>query len=280
MRIKILAILIALVLPSEALAALFFGAATSDRVVMPTGAAINNLETVTYYGWFYHTQNSDLRRWFRKDTSPQSGNFKGLRTISLTKLNWTVVRATTNAEALTATGVLEVNKWLFIAVTFNSTDGPKVYKGTLTTPVAEVAYDVGYPQLGTGAIASDGNTLAIGNEQGATQAMVGRVAVFGAINRSLTLEELKILQFRPYPMSGTVGFWQLGYNGTGTQADWSGNMNNGTTTGVTVAPHVPLGMPFDYLEQDVYAKAPQNRFYAFVKESTQRVKMIIKSIFS
>ena len=60
-------------------------------------------------------------------------------------------------------------------------------------------------------------------------------------NTDLALAEIQRQQFRPHPLASTLVFCMLGYAGTGTQPDWSGNGNNGTVTGATVADHVPLG---------------------------------------
>ena len=59
-------------------------------------------------------------------------------------------------------------------------------------------------------------------------------------NRRLSLGELKTQQFAPHPVSETVLFVPLGFNGTGTQADWSGNGNNCKVTGATQSADVPI----------------------------------------
>ena len=38
----------------------------------------------------------------------------------------------------------------------------------------------------------------------------------------------------------------LGYNGTGTQPDWSGNANSCTVSGATLSNHAPIGAPFAF----------------------------------
>jgi hypothetical protein len=68
----------------------------------------------------------------------------------------------------------------------------------------------------------------------------GSLAWVGIWNTELTLAQIQALQFRRRVTSGCVGFWELGYNGTGTVPDWSGNANAGTNTSGTVTDHVPL----------------------------------------
>ena len=73
-----------------------------------------------------------------------------------------------------------------------------------------------------------------------SKAFPGSIALFGLLNRVASQQEIVSLQFNPRVVSGTKVFMPLGWNGTGTQPDLSGNGNSGTVTGATVAAHVPL----------------------------------------
>ena len=47
--------------------------------------------------------------------------------------------ATTNAVAQGAANTLIVGQWEFAVATYDETDGPRIFKGTLAMPVAEIA---------------------------------------------------------------------------------------------------------------------------------------------
>jgi hypothetical protein len=79
------------------------------------------------------------------------------------------------------------------------------------------------------------------NRAAADLSFVGRGAILALFNRVLLLPEIQAWQYRPRNLSGCVGFWRLGSNGTATQPDFSGNGNSGTVTGATVAEDPPLG---------------------------------------
>ena len=67
----------------------------------------------------------------------------------------------------------------------------------------------------------------------------------------MPLAQMQALQFNLHPTTNTLLLSHYGYNGTGTQPDWSGNGHNGTVTGATVADHVPMPPAFPYGDDDV-----------------------------
>ena len=107
--------------------------------------------------------------------------------------------------------------------------------------VVEVTY--GFRNVGAGASTADaGEVLTIGNTNGLNVSYQGDIGLFMMHNKRMTLGELRQQQFRTHPVSGTVVFNILGYNGTGTQPDLSGNFNSGAVTGASQTEHVPVRM--------------------------------------
>jgi len=84
-------------------------------------------------------------------------------------------------------------------------------------------------------------------------------------DRALSLGEIRSLQFHPRVLSGCVLYSHYGFNGTGTQPDWSGKGNSGTVTGATVSNHVPLGSPFGFDDPLPYIVTPSSVVPLFEK---------------
>jgi hypothetical protein len=161
-----------------------------------------------------------------------------------------VAQSTTHTEYQTDNANCAANKWWFIAADYDVGGASRhhIYRGDLTTAATECTYSVN--QDGSGTRASDASwPFVIGNRRQTgvwAVAYRGDIAWVGLWNRVLTLKEIIEQQFRPHKTSGCVLFTHLGFNGTGTQYDLSGNGNNGTVTGASVADHVPLTLPFGY----------------------------------
>jgi hypothetical protein len=225
--------------------ALTFGAATSDRVHVAASSSVNDLSAWTWVLWVYITTLTNFRHFFGKGSGvaggyrcyePGGGNNDQVRLD--------LARATTDLGVATDNADLTTNKWWCIAVTFDAGASAgelvHIYRGDLTAALTECTY--GTYGEGAGAVQSDaGEDIDIANNEAFGSALQGRVAIAALFNRALSQQELVAWQFRPRVLGGCVGFWQLGWNGTGTQPDWSGNGNSGTVTGATVADHVPLG---------------------------------------
>lgn len=140
-----------------------------------------------------------------------------------------------------------LNKWHFVAVTWDSAGGAgqqiNIYVGNLTAAAAERAYGTTTDCVGS-VVSPAGGQFTVGNRAspGSTNvAFQGRIAWASFWNRTLTLAEIQQHQFRPFcnQTNGCVLFAEYGWAGTGTQPDLSGNGSNGTVTGATVANHVP-----------------------------------------
>lgn len=226
--------------------ALTFGAATSDRVEISSSAEIDDLTTFTVLCWAFPTAANNSRRLWQWEDSGDGVIKTFFRQVAPnTRWGAVVVRATTNSDALTDDFTL--NAWQFFGLTYDESDGSQaihIYRGTLTTTVAEVTYTSFI--AGTGTTTADDGTKFVGNVSGADVAFDGRIATYLVFNRVLSLGEMRGQQFFVRNVAGCVNFFHLGFNGTGTQPDWSGNGNSGTVTGATVGDHVPLGPPFGF----------------------------------
>ena len=165
-----------------------------------------------------------------------------------------VNRATTVAQAQSVANVVVANEWMFAVGTYDESDGPRLFKGTLTTLAAEVSYDTGYPVVGSGATTSEaGGFLAWGNRGSSPSALAGFVGDLSYalyLNRRLTLAEIRDLQYRLlfHRFTEAKAAYHFGLHaGTGSQPDISGGGNTGTVVGsATLADHVPLGPPFAF----------------------------------
>lgn len=147
-------------------------------------------------------------------------------------------RATTTASAQTLT-VPALNAWEFWAGTYDETDGPRLFRGTAASQIAEVAYSS--RTVGSGSTSADnGDNLYI-NNRGASNslALPLNIQTFAWFTRRMSLAELAVQQFAPMPDWGCSFFSHLGLFGA-SALDWSGNGNTGQITGATMGP--PLGM--------------------------------------
>jgi hypothetical protein len=226
--------------------ALNFNNGTGDRVVVSAASSINDLDPFTWWGWVYVLGKTSSDRVFSKAQSASAKEL--LMTGTSGDLQFIVGRATTSVSFVTNnTPFATVNKWYFVAVTFNSSslasDKAHIYVGDLSTAAAECTYST--HQNGSGTVNADNaNNLELGNRSADhTRSFPGHIAYCGYLAQELTLAELVSLQWNPRVYGDTRGFWALGFNGTGTQPDWSGNGNSGTVTSATQVAHVPLG-PF------------------------------------
>ncbi len=227
---------------------LTFGALTSDRVNLGSGTSIDNLNPFTWFMWIKPTTITANRVLCCKGLTGTNQKFLNISDAS-GNLSVTVARTsntvyTSNSGPLSAAGT-----WYCVAVVFDSTAGAgnliHIYTGTLTSILAEVTY--GTKTAGSGSVTADASSNFFwGNRSNFDAALQGDFAIGMIFNRALSLGELKEQQFNPTSVSGCVAYNILGWNGTGSQPDWSGNGNPGTVIGATTSTHVPLGSPFGH----------------------------------
>ncbi len=234
------------------MAALNFVSGSTDRVDYGSAAVFDNIATstrnsqLTAMGWVYATSFADGRTIVSKFRNGNSGWV--CRLFGATgDLNFQIFR-TVNFTYTTTDAPVATNTWTFVACVadLTATNVGHIYTGTLTSLVKERSYS-GTATAGSGNVTDDSaRSLFAGNGDRAAiiDGWPGRVAWVGVWDRALSLGEVRDQQFHPHKTSGNILFSHLGFNGTGAQADWSGFKNNGTVTGATLAPHVPLGAPF------------------------------------
>lgn len=134
-----------------------------------------------------------------------------------------------------------VNKWLFLAgvIDMAGASSSGLYMGDLVTPAGAPA-SYAARTLGSGAHVSDAGLPAIiGNKSNDGGNLPGPIAWVAVWKRALSFQEILEQQWRRHVSQDCVYFAEFGFNGAGTQPDWSGNSHAGTVTGTTVAAHVP-----------------------------------------
>ncbi len=223
--------------------ALKFTNAASNRVVLDAG--LDNENTYTVLIWARRTADVTFRSPWAKGGGSATPVRKFLDTwASVDQIAFRgSKRTTTNAEAISNTGAFPLNTWMMIACTYDSSDGPRIFTGTLTAEAAEISYASRTAGSGTEEDDSDQPWL-IGQGDNIDQngSFPGEVAIFAHFRRRMTLAEIVAWQFAPYSDADCDIFMELGYNGTGTQPNLTslGNGINGTVTGATVVDHVPI----------------------------------------
>lgn len=220
----------------------------TDLINHGTATALDNMAQATVMMWiFLDNVNNAIRGFAGKTNSGTLTTGWGISRNNTdgTRIDLRVNRATTDQTASSSTGVLQASQWQLVAVTWDITNGgPKIYWGDLDTVVVDVTNSAAD---GSGTQDDDSTfDLVIGNIlTGGARAIPGDIAWAAVYNRDLSLEEIRFHQYRQrFLSSNCLIFSHYGYNGTGTQTDWSGNGNGGSVTGATQANHAPLSPPF------------------------------------
>jgi hypothetical protein len=214
---------------------------SSNRINHGSASMFDNLATWTWLLWIKTGTLTTFKPIFDKKTttgyrlfSPGTGGGARLAASSDNAGGQVFYRTTT---------ALSDNTFHCVAVTFDNAGsaGEKfnIYTGTLTAALAEASYDTTTDFTGAVSDNAAGDVL-IGNNTGLADGYPAAFSYAIHWNRVLPLAELQSQQFHPRVSSGCLLFTAYGYNGTGTQPDWSGNGNAGTVTGATLSDHVPL----------------------------------------
>jgi hypothetical protein len=222
-------------------AALRFAAVTSDNVDF--GAAAPFLKSggsITIMTWFTISNLSPgnfTRLW-------GIGNVTVLQhTNASTDVVCFIDRVTTDSQSATNNFSMATNTWYFLGITYTEAAGCKVYKGTLTTTPVELTYST--QTVGTGATVDHSATAVIvGNRGSKAAAWGGDIASVAIVDGILATGQMASWQFARLPTASMNLYSELGFNGTGSQADWSGSGHAGTVTGSAVVAHVPIGRLF------------------------------------
>jgi hypothetical protein len=220
--------------------ALTFGAASSDRVNITNLGGIASNNPFSWCIWLYCTTRTNNRFIIAKNsTSQRAFRFNGTG-ANLGNVELIVARSVTASSYITNDTPLTANSWLCFVITYDSSASAgqliHIYHGSASAALVESTY--GTSTDGSGTIPSD-NAMVLGNNSGAASAFQGRIAYIAQFNRVLSLTEGISWQFFPRVMSGCVLFTPIGFNGTGSQIDYSGVQNNGTVTGASLTPDGP-----------------------------------------
>jgi len=221
-------------------ASLVFGAATSNRVTVTVASGIGSTAFTVMVWAKPTTQTANRRLWSLNGSGTQRAQATW-QNADVNDFEFFIDRATT--DAILGTNIsFSNNKNYFFAFTYDESDGPRVFYRDLDTAnstVTEATY--ASRTVGTGATQTVVDDVIIGNRHAASfnAAWQGTISTFVWHNARLTQAELNVWAERPQPLAGTTKlFLELGWAGTGTQPDLSGNGNNGTVTGATVSNHV------------------------------------------
>jgi len=232
---------------------------TTDLINLGSPAALDDIGGVdgprTVAAWIYPTGwgEGNYGRIWDKGTFRTAGWFFYLKNDAAPLASiLLVIGATGEAQATAVANTIVLNVWQFVAGTWVGTVGtnaPKLYRGTLSTPVAEVSY--ASTNLGSGTQGSDAALEGfIGNRGAADRTFNGPIEHPSVWDNALSLAQLDALRLRPYApfhrfatAAGTVinlkGYWPLTESAAATCRDHSGNGSNGTVTGTTVGVNAP-----------------------------------------
>jgi hypothetical protein len=230
--------------------ALTFGAVNSDRVDCGRNAGVDTMSVFTLLVWV--KTPASLPTPSQPFVSKRKKANKGwaLQQFQQGKVEFIYQRATSNLDYFQNTAVLNVaSTWYCVAITFDSSASAnnkvQLYTGTLTADLAAGTFSTTTDGSGT-FVDDSAEPVVIGNIHNASgvydNAWSGDIAEVAIVSRVLTLGEMIAWQWSRVPMTSELGSWVVGYGGTGTQPDLSGNGLNGTVTGATQAAHAPLPM--------------------------------------
>ncbi len=202
------------------------------------------------WAWIYRTADGDNQYIMAKDNAhPMGWGFLLDQVVIGTQgqIRFLVFRATATDFVSVLTDVVPLDTWVFVAFTYDDAATPRVklYKGTLSTVVAETGYF--RTDAGSGALTSDAPaSLRVGHlEISAGATLKGRIARGGVVTRVLAASELRTIQFGSVPDANVADTKLLfDYHTTGSQTDHSGNGNTGTVTSAVTATHVGLPILF------------------------------------
>jgi hypothetical protein len=222
--------------------AVAYDAGTTDKITVTTPLATAPGFACTYYMWAKRTAaNATNTRGttLGEGTAGACDLFLYLTTTSA--YGCLFARVTTSSEKQTTTEIMPLNTWVFIATTYSEGSGARMFHGGLTSLIVEPTYSVNIAGSGD-TVTANANTIVNNRGAASTRSMPLEIAYSALYNREMTQQELISHQFNPRVESGCKFFYNA--HATGTITDLSGNLKNGTGTGLALANHVPLGMGY------------------------------------
>ncbi len=237
--------------------ALDFSGNTAAKVNHGSDASLDNWTVGTYMMWIFVTGSGDDDiALLEKLATGKELNFNPAFTLTVTA-NRATTALSARADIANFSSYAQ-NTWMFIAGTFNTggADGDqRLLIGDLSTFATEPS-SYSMQTVGSGTLTVDAAAdLIVGNKAGDSRNLPGSIASVHIVNANLTNAQILAQQFRFSLFSDSQVYSHYGFNGTGTQADYSGNGNSGIVTSATVADHVPLGPPFGFDEPVLYTVA-------------------------
>ena len=221
-------------------------AGTTPKVVVGT-TPFDNMEIGTMLTWVRPTTATANQIMIDKRDPPTEG-YRLFIMWDDGRFGFQLDRNPSDLFAFSSASTYTANVWQYLVSTFDmagANGDQKCFRGLLDTVVSEVS---GYDSqlVGSGAaFTNTGLNQTLGNRDAADLPVQGLMAWAAIYDRQLSLAEIRQQQYNiwtPIDPDNCLGFWNLGFNGTGTQPDWSGNRNNGTVSGGAAEDnHVPLG---------------------------------------
>ena len=224
-----------------------FADTSTDRVNLGSPADLDNMATGTIICWVFPdglatnqqfvSKRADATNALLFQENGTGGDFQ-----------FRIVRASASLTVISNTTPLSTGSWQFVAATWDGSGAngdQELFHGDLGTTVTETTYAT--QEVGSGAQGDDsGVEMSIGNVPdgglGGAGAFNGRIAFVHILDTDLTVGQISAQQFKPHVTENTLVFMWVGFNGTGTQPDWStgGSNHQGTVTGTTIAGGVPI----------------------------------------
>ncbi|KKL73893.1 hypothetical protein LCGC14_2070350 [marine sediment metagenome] len=187
------------------------------------------------------TLDATFRYLWRKNVGPGGTNINHHDS----DLEFTRGYSTTNMAAFSTGDIISAGNWY---ITFFVDGGvgvaPRIYHAQLGNTLTEPSYAQQDTPVGT--LGTDASASALVGFRDSTRRFIGDIAVVSVWEEVLSLGQCKAQYYRVALTANFRLYCHLGYAGTGTQPDWSGNFNSGAVTGATVAPHVSLGPSFGF----------------------------------
>lgn len=232
---------------------LHFDSSSSNTYVdHGSAAALDNMTNITVACWFRITEAVHDILVRVCDKSSTTGWHIALHNgavWSSTTVRFLRNRPGGNAEAR-ITNTISTNTWYFIVLTYNNTNGPKLFIGDESTLVVEGTYDTSSPTTGSGTPSTDAaGSFYVANRNGSpdsSNGLRGDIARIGVWDTEFSLAQIQRLQFAPLSVWAAEGTNLLAcdyiHGTSGTQRDVGPGQNNGTITGtLSLQAHPHLG---------------------------------------